>query len=176
MYGLRMNYTLLNEFDYDMIYYRTSKPFMVFLLIFICLAFIVFSFIKFPSLFILLRENMYNCIIYCTKNFCNRNYEVQIQQNEEENKSINIETKFGVIIAILLYILIILNALLIQRLKTILVIAGAISGSFISFILPCIFYIMICKIANREESMIMPWIVLMVGLFITVLSIVLAFL
>ena len=174
MYGLNMNDTLLNEFDKDMVKYRNNGFFIKLLLICICVTFVISCLTSFPSLFISFRENFYNAVIYSKKNCC-KDDEVVIQENENERKEITVETSAGQFIAVCLYLLIIILTILIEKLKIILRVVGAISGSFISFILPCLFYMLICKMSRKNESLVIPFIILTIGLLITLLSVALSF-
>ena len=80
-----------------------------------------------------------------------------------------------IIVTIILYVFIVALAILIYKLKTMFTIVGASAGTFIAFILPNLFYIMIVKMSGKNYSLIIPFILLGIGLFFFVIAILLIF-
>ena len=167
LYGLNMNETLLNSLSEDMIKFRNISNFVKFLIIIISISFATTCLTSFPILFLSLRENFINSIIFCMKNFC-------IKDIKGTNEKY-ISEKGLIIITIILYVLIISMAILLPKLKVIFSIVGATAGTFIAFILPNLFYIRIRKMSNKNYNISLPLFFLGLGIFFLFVSFIVSF-
>ena len=167
LYGLNMNETLLNSLSEDMTKFRNISSFIKFLIIIISVSFVTTCLTSFPILFLSLRENFINSIIFCMKNL-----------NKNETSGTNkkyISEKGLIIITIILYVLIISMAIILPKLKVIFSIVGATAGTFIAFILPNLFYIRICKISHKNYNLNLPYFFLGLGIFFLFVSFIVSF-
>jgi len=167
LYGLNMNETLLNSLSEDMTKFRNISSFIKFLIIIISISFVTTCLTSFPILFLSLRENFINSIIFCMKNI-NKN-----ETNETNKKYIS--ERGLIIITIILYVLIISMAIILPKLKVIFSIVGATAGTFIAFILPNLFYIRICKMSKKNYDLTLPWFFLGLGIFFLFVSFIVSF-
>jgi amino acid permease len=167
LYGLNMNDTLLNNFSDDMTKFRDISGFIKFLIIIISVSFVTTCLTSFPILYLSLRENFVNSLIFCMKN-------MNIKEKKDNNKNF-ISEKGLLIITVALYILIIVMAIVLPKLKTIFSIVGATAGTFIAFILPNLFYIRICKISKKNYNLFLPMFFLGLGIFFLFISFIVSF-
>ena len=175
LYGFNMEDTILNSFNEDMIKYRNISTFIKILIIIICISFVTTCLTSFPILFLSLKENFINSLLFCSKN-CGKNKndeKIQINQGIQEKKeNYNyINNKAIIAISIILYFLILILAIIMPKLKIIFSIVGATAGTFIAFILPNLFYIRICKMSSKKYNIVLPLIFFAFGLFILIISI-----
>ena len=167
LYGLNMNETLLNSLSEDMTKFRNISSFIKFLIIIISISFVTTCLTSFPILFLSLRENFINSIIFCMKN---------INKNETNGTNKKYISERGlIIITIILYVLIISMAIILPKLKVIFSIVGATAGTFIAFILPNLFYIRICKMSKKNYDLTLPWFFLGLGIFFLIVSFIVSF-
>ena len=167
LYGLNMNDTLLNNFSDDMTKFRDISGFIKFLIIIISVSFVTTCLTSFPILYLSLRENFVNSLIFCMKN-------MNIKEKKYNNKNF-ISEKGLLIITVALYILIIVMAIVLPKLKTIFSIVGATAGTFIAFILPNLFYIRICKISKKNYNLFLPMFFFGLGVFFLFISFIVSF-
>ena len=167
LYGLNMNDTLLNNFSDDMTKFRDISGFIKFLIIIISVSFVTTCLTSFPILYLSLRENFVNSLIFCMKN-------MNIKEKKDNNKNF-ISEKGLLIITVALYILIIVMAIVLPKLKTIFSIVGATAGTFIAFILPNLFYIRICKISKKNYNLFLPMFFFGLGIFFLFISFIVSF-
>ena len=167
LYGLNMNDTLLNNFSDDMTKFRDISGFIKFLIIIISVSFVTTCLTSFPILYLSLRENFVNSLIFCMKN-------MNIKEKKDNNKNF-ISEKGLLIITVVLYILIIVMAIVLPKLKTIFSIVGATAGTFIAFILPNLFYIRICKISKKNYNLFLPMFFFGLGIFFLFISFIVSF-
>ena len=167
LYGLNMNDTLLNNFSDDMTKFRDISGFIKFLIIIISVSFVTTCLTSFPILYLSLRENFVNSLIFCMKN-------MNIKEKKDNNKNF-ISEKGLLIITVALYILIIVMAIVLPKLKTIFSIVGATAGTFIAFILPNLFYIRICKISKKNYNLFLPMFFFGLGVFFFFISFIVSF-
>jgi len=180
LYGLEMEDTILNSLSDDMVANRYRSTFIKVLIIIICISFVTTCLTSFPILFLSLRENYVNSILFCFKNCCRKKSDddkVKINQGNYEKKKRYkyISDKVLVIITIILYFLIVAIAIVMPKLKLIFTIVGATAGTFIAFILPNLFYIRICKISGKSYNIVLPLIFLCLGIFFLIVSITVTF-
>ena len=177
IYGQSMEETILNSFSEDMIKYRNKSTFIKVLIIIICITFVTTCLTSFPILFLSLKENFFNSMLFCFKNCCKKshnNEEVQISQGKYENKKY-IGKKGMKLIIFILYFLILAMAIVLPKLKIIFTVVGATAGTFIAFILPNLFYIRICKMSGKSYNIVLPLIFFAFGLFFLIVSITITF-
>ena len=167
LYGLNMNDTLLNNFSDDMTKFRDISGFIKFLIIIISVSFVTTCLTSFPILYLSLRENFVNSLIFCMKN-------MNIKEKKDNNKNF-INEKGLLIITVALYILIIVMAIVLPKLKTIFSIVGATAGTFIAFILPNLFYIRICKMSKKNYNLFLPMFFFGLGIFFLFISFIVSF-
>ena len=167
LYGLNMNDTLLNNFSDDMTKFRDISGFIKFLIIIISVSFVTTCLTSFPILYLSLRENFVNSLIFCMKN-------MNIKEKKDNDKNF-ISEKGLLIITVALYILIIVMAIVLPKLKTIFSIVGATAGTFIAFILPNLFYIRICKISKKNYNLFLPMFFFGLGIFFLFISFIVSF-
>ena len=167
LYGLNMNDTLLNNFSDDMTKFRDISGFIKFLIIIISVSFVTTCLTSFPILYLSLRENFVNSLIFCMKN-------MNIKEKKDNDKNF-ISEKGLLIITVALYILIIVMAIVLPKLKTIFSIVGATAGTFIAFILPNLFYIRICKISKKNYNLFLPMFFFGLGVFFLFISFIVSF-
>ena len=167
LYGLNMNETLLNSLSEDMTKFRNISGFIKFLIIIISISFVTTCLTSFPILFLSLRENFINSLIFCMKNFGDK------EKNKKNNKYIS--ERGLTIITIILYVLIIAMAILLPKLKVIFSIVGATAGTFIAFILPNLFYIRICKMSHKNYNLSLPIFFLSLGILFLLISFIVSF-
>ena len=167
LYGLNMNDTLLNNFSDDMTKFRDISGFIKFLIIIISVSFVTTCLTSFPILYLSLRENFVNSLIFCMKN-------MGVEEKKDNNKNF-INEKGLLIITVALYILIIVMAIVLPKLKTIFSIVGATAGTFIAFILPNLFYIRICKISKKNYNLFLPMFFFGLGIFFLFISFIVSF-
>ena len=180
LYGLDMEDTILNSLSDDMVANRYRSTFIKVLIIIICISFVTTCLTSFPILFLSLRENYVNSILFCFKNCCRKKDDedkVKINQGvyEKKKRYKYISDKVLVIITIVLYFLIVAIAIVMPKLKLIFTIVGATAGTFIAFILPNLFYIRICKISGKSYNIVLPLIFLCLGIFFLIVSITVTF-
>jgi len=181
LYGLDMEDTILNSLSEDMTNNRNGSTFVKVLIIIICISFVTTCLTSFPILFLSLRENYVNSILFCFKNCCRKKSDedkVKINQGiyEKKTRYKYISDKVLVIITIVLYFLIVAIAIVMPKLKLIFSIVGATAGTFIAFILPNLFYIRICKISGKSYNIVLPLIFFCLGIFFLIISIAVTFL
>ena len=167
LYGLNMNDTLLNNFSDDMTKFRDISGFIKFLIIIISVSFVTTCLTSFPILYLSLRENFVNSLIFCMKN-------MNIKEKKDNDKNF-ISEKGLLIITVALYILIIVMAIVLPKLKTIFSIVGATAGTFIAFILPNLFYIRICKMSKKNYNLFLPMFFFGLGIFFLFISFIVSF-
>ena len=167
LYGLNMNETLLNSLSEDMTKFRNISGFIKFLIIIISISFVTTCLTSFPILFLSLRENFINSLIFCMKNFGDK------EKSKKNNKYIS--ERGLTIITIILYVLIIAMAILLPKLKVIFSIVGATAGTFIAFILPNLFYIRICKMSKKNYNLSLPIFFLSLGILFLLISFIVSF-
>ena len=173
LYGLSMEDTILNSFSDDMVKYRSVSTFIKILIIIICISFVTTCLTSFPILFLSLRENFINFILFCYKN--SGIEKISEGKNDKNNKYKYISKNTMYLITILLYLLILALSIVMPKLKVIFSIVGATAGTFIAFILPNLFYIRICKMSGKKYSIVLPLILLAFGIFFLIVSIVVTF-
>ena len=173
LYAFDTDDTILESFTDDMKYYRDDNVFIIVLIIIICITFIIACLTSFPILFLSLRLNFINSIITCMKS-CGQgkhhSQEVQISQSNNHKKKNYINEKVFVLVTILLYFLIIVIAIFIYRIRAVFTIVGLSAGTFITFIFPNIFYIIILKKTGKKESIALPIIFIGIGIFFFLIS------
>ena len=170
LYGLNMNETLLECLSQDMTKFRNISGFIKFLIIIISISFVTTCLTSFPILFLSLRENFINSIIFCIKNIGHKN------NNTNANTNIKYISERGlIIITIVLYVVIILMAIILPKLKIIFSIVGATAGTFIAFILPNVFYIRICQISQKSYNLTLPKFFVCLGVFFLFVSFIVSF-
>ena len=178
LYGFNIEDTIIDNLSDDMIKYRKSNFFIVIVIIIICVSFVITCLTSFPILFLSLRDNYVNALTVCLRS-CNKDNEeeqhVQISQGQYERKNPIIGEKGLIAISIILYVFIVAFAILVYKLKTMFTIVGASAGTFIAFILPNIFYIIIVKKSEKNYSLVLPFIFLILGLFFFFIAILLIF-
>ena len=179
LYGLSMEDTILNNFSDDMIKYRNISTVIKILIIIICISFVITCLTSFPILFLSLKENYINSLLFCYKNCGKKTNDdiVKINQGKYEKKNNNkiISNKVITAIIIILYFLILALAILLPKLKIIFSVVGGIAGNFIAFIFPNLFYIRICKMSGKNYNIVLPIILFAFGIFFLFLSITLIF-
>ena len=173
LYGSDIEDTILDNLSDDMIAYRSSNILIIVLILIISISFIITCLTSFPVLFQSLRVNYINALTVCIKS-CKKTEEVQISQGNFEEKHSLISEKVLIIITIMLYVFMIIFAIVIYKLKTMFTIIGASAGSFIGFILPSLFYIIIVKKSQKNYSLILPYVFLIIGIFFFVIALLLA--
>ena len=173
LYGSDIEDTILDNLSDDMIAYRSSNILIIVLILIISISFIITCLTSFPVLFQSLRVNYINALTVCIKS-CKKTEEVQISQGNFEEKHSLISEKVLIIITIMLYVFMIIFAIVIYKLKTMFTIIGASAGSFIGFILPSLFYIIIVKKSQKNYSLILPYVFLLIGIFFFVIALLLA--
>ena len=102
IYGTKMNDTILSELDKDM-KVHSDRGFLQFLIIVICISFVVSCLSSFPVLFFSLKENFIKILLVCKKALP-ENSQRSGQENDhgnakdksqEENKEKKVEIKDG---------------------------------------------------------------------------------
>ena len=178
LYGFNIDDTIIDNLSDDMIKYRKTNVFIIILIIVICASFVITCLTSFPILFLSLKDNYVNALTVCLRS-CNQDNEeeqhVQISQGKYERKKPLIGEKGLIAISIILYVFIVAFAILVYKLKTMFTIVGASAGTFIAFILPNIFYIIIVKKSEKNYSLILPFFFLVLGLFFFIIAILLIF-
>ena len=170
LYGLNMNETLLECLSQDMTKFRNISGFIKFLIIIISISFVTTCLTSFPILFLSLRENFINSIIFCIKNLGYKN------NNTNANTNIKYISERGlIIITIVLYVVIILMAIILPKLKIIFSIVGATAGTFIAFILPNVFYLRICQMSQKSYNLTLPKFFVCLGVFFLFVSFIVSF-
>ena len=169
LYGYRIDDTILDNLNDDMINYRRKNVFIVILIIIICITFIIMSLTSFPSLFLSLRVNYKNFLIICFKT-CKKNETniVDINQGKyslEKNEEKILSNKSLIFISIILFVLITICSIIIYKIKTMLILVGIFSGIFIAFILPNLFYIIIIKRSGYNYSVVLTFFFFGMGIF-----------
>ena len=175
LYGFEIDDTILDNFSDDMIYYKGYNIFPVILIIIICIAFIITCFTSFPVLFLSLRVNYVNALQVCKRKDNQSDPRVEIVQGQYERKHTMVSEKVLIFITIILYLFIVTIAIVVPNLKPVFVAVGSIAGTFIGFILPSLFFILIAKKSGKKESMIVPFAFLGFGVFFLVICILMAF-
>ena len=166
LYGLNMNETLLDSLSEDMTKFRNISGFIKFLIIIISVSFVTTCLTSFPILFLSLRENFINSIIFCMKN-------VGLKKEDKNNNYIS--ERGLIIITVVLYVIIISMAIILPKLKVIFSIVGATAGTFIAFILPNLFYIRICKMSNKNYNLFFPKFLFALGICFLFISFIISF-
>jgi amino acid permease len=179
LYGFDIEDTILDNLSDDMLKYRNSNVFIVVLIIIICVSFATTCLTSFPVLFTSLRDNYINSLVVCSKT-CRRNNQesvqnVEIREGNYQRKRRHISNTSLVIISIFLYVFIVVIAIVVYKLKTMFTIVGASAGSFIAFILPNLFYVIIVRMSGKNYNVILNYILLAFGLFFFIIAILLAF-
>ena len=164
LYGLHMNETLLECLSQDMTKFRNISGFIKFLIIIISVSFVTTCLTSFPILFLSLRENFINSMIFCIKNMGHKNE----NNNYISEKGLNI-------ITISLYVVIVLMAIILPKLKVIFSVVGATAGTFIAFILPNLFYIRICHMSQKNYNLSLPKFFVGLGIFFLFISFIVSF-
>ena len=164
LYGLHMNETLLECLSQDMNKFRNISGFIKFLIIIISVSFVTTCLTSFPILFLSLRENFINSMIFCIKNMGHKNE----NNNYISEKGLNI-------ITISLYVVIVLMAIILPKLKVIFSVVGATAGTFIAFILPNLFYIRICHMSQKNYNLSLPKFFVGLGIFFLFISFIVSF-
>ena len=164
LYGLNMNETLLECLSQDMTKFRNISGFIKFLIIIISVSFATTCLTSFPILFLSLRENFINSMIFCIKNMGHKNE----NNNYISEKGLNI-------ITISLYVVIALMAIILPKLKVIFSVVGATAGTFIAFILPNLFYIRICHMSQKNYNLSLPKFFVGLGIFFLFISFIVSF-
>ena len=176
LYGLRMNDTILNNFSEDMTIYKDTSTFIKVQIIIISISFVTSCLTSFPILFLSLRENSVNSLIFCLKNCCRKQSDDEkLKMNKKEKKYKYISDRALVVLTFSLYYLIILLSIVMPKLKFIFSVVGSTAGTFIAFILPNLFYIRICKISGKNYNIILPLFFLILGFFFLIVSIFVTF-
>ena len=164
LYGFNMNETLLECLSQDMTKFRNISGFIKFLIIIISVSFVTTCLTSFPILFLSLRENFINSMIFCIKNMGHKNE----NNNYISEKGLNI-------ITISLYVVIVLMAIILPKLKVIFSVVGATAGTFIAFILPNLFYIRICHMSQKNYNLSLPKFFVGLGIFFLFISFIVSF-
>ena len=164
LYGVNMNETLLECLSQDMTKFRNISGFIKFLIIIISVSFVTTCLTSFPILFLSLRENFINSMIFCIKNMGHKNE----NNNYISEKGLNI-------ITISLYVVIVLMAIILPKLKVIFSVVGATAGTFIAFILPNLFYIRICHMSQKNYNLSLPKFFVGLGIFFLFISFIVSF-
>ena len=164
LYGLNMNETLLECLSQDMTKFRNISGFIKFLIIIISVSFVTTCLTSFPILFLSLRENFINSMIFCIKNMGHKNE----NNNYISEKGLNI-------ITISLYVVIVLMAIILPKLKVIFSVVGATAGTFIAFILPNLFYIRICHMSQKNYNLSLSKFFVGLGIFFLFISFIVSF-
>ena len=177
LYGQSMEDTIITHFYYDMIEYRSDNVLIVLLIIIISLALMLICISNFPITFLSLRINhIYSslvCVKACQKN--NESQQVEVFGGSHESRRINISKKYMTISTILLYIILIIIAIVIYSIKTMFILVGMFTGTFIGFILPNLFFIRISKMSGKNYSLVLPIIFFGFGIFFFVISVLVSF-
>ena len=179
LYGFDIEDTILDNLSDDMLKYRNSNVLIIVLIIIICASFAITCLTSFPVLFLSLRDNYINSLVVCSKT-CRKNNEesvrnVEISEGNYQKKRRHISNKSLIIISIILYVFIVVIAIVVYKLKTMFTIVGASAGSFIAFILPNLFYVIIVRMSGKNYNLILNYILLGFGLFFFLIAILLAF-
>ena len=157
--------TILDKLNDDMILYKGYNIFVVIIIIIICAAFVITCLASFPILFLSLRVNYVNSLEVCRRGRDTDSQHVQITQGSYEKKRYTtMSRKALIIVTIVLYLFMVAIAILIYNIKTMFHIIGTIAGTFIAFILPNIFYIRIVKMSGKNYSLVLPFIMLIIGI------------
>ena len=175
LYGFNIDDTILDNFSDDMLYYKGYNIFPVILIIIICLTFILTCLTSFPVLFLSLRVNYINGLKVCKNDGHQSDPRVEIVQGQYEKKSTMVSEKFLNFITIALFLFIVIVAIIVPNLKPVFVAVGSIAGTFIGFILPSIFYIIIMRTSGKKESLVLPFMLLGFGVFFLIICIFMAF-
>ncbi len=178
MYGTNMNDTILIELYNDMVQYKTTDNFIKLIVILINSSFVISTLMSFPPMFFSLKKNFLNSLIFCKKKCVwhhegNRSHDSGGQSEHsrlnESNDTMSNRTQN--VIIMILYILMVVLTILIPKLKIIFHIVGSTAGNFISFIFPNIFYIRMIKMGKRKESVILPYVLLIIGICFLLISV-----
>ena len=175
LYGFNIDDTILDNFSDDMLYYKGYNIFPVILIIIICLTFILTCLTSFPVLFLSLRVNYINGLKVCKNDGHQSDPRVEIVQGQYEKKRTMVSEKFLNFITIALFLFIVIVAIIVPNLKPVFVAVGSIAGTFIGFILPSIFYIIIMRTSGKKESLVLPFMLLGFGVFFLIICIFMAF-
>ena len=175
LYGFNIDDTILDNFSDDMLYYKGYNIFPVILIIIICLTFILTCLTSFPVLFLSLRVNYINGLKVCKNDGHQSDPRVEIVQGQYEKKPTMVSEKFLNFITIALFLFIVIVAIIVPNLKPVFVAVGSIAGTFIGFILPSIFYIIIMRTSGKKESLVLPFMLLGFGVFFLIICIFMAF-
>ena len=179
LYGLSMEETILNSFSEDMIKFKDICRFIKILIIIICVSFVTTCLTSFPILFLSLRENYINSLLFCFKNCCKKKNDDEVKINQgkyEKNNNYKYISKKGmIVITFILYFLVLILAIVMPKLKIIFSIVGATAGTFIAFILPNLFYIRICRMSGKNYNIVLPLLFLVFGIFFLIISIIVNF-
>ena len=179
LYGLSMEETILNSFSDDMIKFKDISRFIKILIIIICVSFVTTCLTSFPILFLSLRENYINSLLFCFKNCCKKKNDDEVKINQgkyEKNNNYKYISKKGmIVITFILYFLVLILAIVMPKLKIIFSIVGATAGTFIAFILPNLFYIRICRMSGKNYNIVLPLLFLVFGIFFLIISIIVNF-
>jgi amino acid permease len=168
--------TILDKLNDDMILYKGNNVFVVIIIIIICVSFIITCLASFPILFLSLRANYINALEVCRRARNNDTQSLQVIHGQlEKRKHVTLSRKILIIITIVLYLFLIAIAILIYNLTTLFTVIGIISGTFIAFILPNIFYIRIVKISEKNYSLVLSFIILGIGIFFFIMCLVMSF-
>ena len=168
--------TILDKLNDDMILYKGYNVFVVIVIIIICVAFVITCLASFPILFLSLRVNYVNSLEVCRRAKDTDSQHVQITQGSyEKRKHTTMSRKALIIVTIVLYLFMVAIAILIYNIKTMFHIIGTIAGTFIAFILPNIFYIRIVKMSGKNYSLVLPFIMLIIGILFFVLFLIMSF-
>ena len=168
--------TILDKLNDDMILYKGYNVFVVIVIIIICVAFVITCLASFPILFLSLRVNYVNSLEVCRRAKDTDSQHVQITQGSyEKRRHTTMSRKALIIVTIVLYLFMVAIAILIYNIKTMFHIIGTIAGTFIAFILPNIFYIRIVKMSGKNYSLVLPFIMLIIGILFFVLFLIMSF-
>ena len=174
-----MEETILNSFSDDMIKFKDISRFIKILIIIICVSFVTTCLTSFPILFLSLRENYINSLLFCFKNCCKKKNDDEVKINQgkyEKNNNYKYISKKGmIVITFILYFLVLILAIVMPKLKIIFSIVGATAGTFIAFILPNLFYIRICRMSGKNYNIVLPLLFLVFGIFFLIISIIVNF-
>ena len=175
LYGFDIDDTVLDNLSDDMIEYRNKNTFIIVLIIIICISFVITCLTSFPILFLSLRVNYINSLVVCIKS-CKKNDEgvVRISQGKYANQEKILGNKTLIFITVMLYVFIVLIAIVVYKLKTMFTMVGASAGTFIAFILPNLFYIIIVKRSGKDYSVVVPFIFFGMGIFLFIIAIMIA--
>ena len=177
LYGDAIKDTILDNFSDDMLH-RNNNAIIVALIIIICFSFVITCLTSFPVLFFSLRVNYINSLIVCMKCCRKKNKVAQVevvQGQYGEKKKNAISRSAYIFITVCLYIFIIIFAILVYYLKTMFLIIGASAGTFIAFILPNFYYIIIVTKSGKNYNLILSYIYIGLGIFFFFIAILLAF-